>query len=79
MERYVSSQRLKSRKEMIRFVDHQMNIQGLGRHLGDRLGYGWAEREIVYKMPVHDIDMKPVGSGFFRPNDFLAYSREIAR
>lgn len=64
---------------MIWFIDHQMNIQGPGRHLSDRLGYGWAEREIIYQVSIHDIDMKPVGSGFFRPNDFLAYFRKIAR
>jgi hypothetical protein len=61
----------KSGKEMIRSLDHQMNVQRLCRYLGDRLGLRWAPRKIVYKVPIHDIDMKPVGSGFVRPSNFI--------
>src|SRR5260221_243075 len=69
----------KSKKEMIWLLCHQMNIQRFSRHLGNRLRYRWAKRKIIYKVSIHDIDMKPVGSGFFRPNNFLAYSRKVAR
>jgi hypothetical protein len=79
MKGNVPNERLKSRKEMVRSLDHQVHIQRYLRHLVDRLRYGRSHGKIIHKMSIHDIDVKPVGSSFFDPSDFLAYSREIAR
>jgi hypothetical protein len=59
--------------------DHQMHVE---RFLGDRadcLHHGRADGDIGHEMPVHDVNVDPIGAGGFDCADFIAQFGEIGR
>ena len=57
---------------MIRAGNHQVDIEeGVVGGI-DGLDDGRAERDVVHEMPVHHIEMHPIGPGLHRAGDFIA-------
>ncbi len=57
--------------------NHQMGIEECLGARTDRLHHLRAESDVGHKMPVHDVDMHPVGTGFQHGVDFFAQTGEI--
>ena len=57
--------------------DHQMHVEGLFRVRPQRLHHGRTDGEIGHVMPVHHIDMNPVGARLVDGANLLAELGEI--
>src|SRR2546423_1078029 len=63
--------------EEVRSLDHQVRLDG---ELGDpshRLDRSRSEGEVGDEMPIHDIDLDPVGAALDRLPDLLTEAREV--
>ena len=60
------------------FFYHQVHIQGFARQLAYRLHHHHPEGEVGYKMPVHHIEVQPVGSCRIEHFDLLCQPRKIS-
>ena len=45
----------------VRFLDHEMAVNRQGRVLDQRLDHRQADREVRHEVPVHHVDVQPVG------------------
>ena len=61
----------KARHVMIGVFDHEMHIERQFRILSDKIDNCRAEGNIIDEMPVHDVAVNPVGSGFLDAPDFI--------
>ena len=59
--------------------DHQMHIEEFVRQRPDGAHDLWPDRDVRDEMPVHDIDMNPVGAGGDNRAHLLAEPREVGR
>lgn len=57
--------------------DHQMDVERLGGDAAHRLHDRGAERDVGHEMPVHDVDMDPVGAGRIDGADLLTQFGEV--
>ena len=57
--------------------DHQMHVEAFLRHWPDGLDDRHTERDIGHEMPVHHVDMNPVGAPLINPTHFIAQPGEI--
>ena len=56
---------------MIGVFDHEMYVERELRVLSDEIDNCRPERNIIHEMPVHDVAVDPVGSGFLDAPDFI--------
>jgi len=54
-----------------------MDVERLGAVRAKRLHHGGSDRQIGHEMPVHHIDVDPVGAGLIDRANFLAELREV--
>jgi hypothetical protein len=59
--------------------DHQMHVDGFFGQRPQRLDDRRADRNVRHEVPVHHVDMDPVGAGRLDRAHFLAEPREIGR
>ncbi len=59
--------------------DHQMHVERLVGMRPERLHHVRADGDIGHEMPVHDIDMDPVGAGRVDRAHLLAELGEVGR
>ena len=59
--------------------DHQVHVERLLGNRPDRLHHVGADGDIGHEVPVHHVDMDPVGAGGFDCADFIAQFGEIGR
>ena len=59
--------------------DHQMHVEDLFGVRPERLHHVRADGDVGHEMPVHDIDMDPVGAGRIDGAHLLAEPGEIGR
>ncbi|MNC89173.1 hypothetical protein D3C83_50750 [compost metagenome] len=57
--------------------NHQVDVERLGAVRAKRLHNAWPDREVGHEMPVHHIDMDPVGACCVDGADLLAELGEI--
>jgi hypothetical protein len=62
---------------MIGMLDHQMHVERQLRQFAHRPDYRRAKGNIVDEMAIHDVEMKPVGPGFFDAADFVGELGEV--
>ncbi len=62
---------------MIGVLNHEMYIERQFRILSDKIDNCRAEGNIIDEMPVHDVAVDPVGTGFLDVPDFISQSRKI--
>ena len=60
----------KSRRVMIGMLDHEMNVERKIRLLANGRDHGRPKRNVVDKMSIHDVEMDPIGAGFFNASRF---------
>jgi hypothetical protein len=58
---------------------HQMDVQRQRRCFKQGTHHRWSDGDIGDEMSVHHIDVDHFHTGFFRPRDIRAQSREIGR
>jgi DNA polymerase-3 subunit alpha len=63
----------------VHWRDHQMHVEGLVRPGLDRLQDRRADGEVRHEMPVHHVDMNPVGTRRVDGFDFVSQPGEISR
>ena len=56
---------------MIGVFNHEMHIERQFRILSDKIDNCRAEGNIIDEMPIHDVAVNPVGTGFFDVPDFI--------
>ena len=59
--------------------DHQMDVERLGGVWAQRLHHCRAKGDVGHEMPVHHVDMNPVGTGGIDRAHFLAQAGEVGR
>jgi hypothetical protein len=62
---------------VVRPLDHQVHVERQPRRppqVGDRL---WPEREVRHEVPVHHVDVQPLGAGTLDGERRLRETREI--
>ena len=64
-------------EEIIDWRDHEMDVEGLFRMRAKRLHHAGADSQVRHEMPVHDIDVNPVGARFVDRAYFLAKLGEV--
>src|SRR3546814_13958464 len=57
--------------------DHQMHVEHPVGVRAQRLHDGGADRQVGHEMPVHDVDVNPVGAGVGDGADLFAQPREV--
>jgi hypothetical protein len=63
---------------MIGMLDHEVNIERELRELAHRRDHGRPEGNVVHEVAIHDVEMEPVGAGFFGAPDFVRELGEIS-
>jgi len=58
--------------------NHQMDVKRLLGVRAKRFDHRRADRQVGDEMPVHDVDVHPVGAGFVHRAHFLAKLREVS-
>ena len=59
--------------------DHQMDVEGLGAVGFQRFDHRRADGDVRHEMPVHHVDMNPVGTGAVDRAHLFAQPRKIGR
>ena len=67
------------RQERIARLDHQVAIEDLVGAVAHRLDDRRSEGNVGHIVPVHHVEMDPVGTGFDHGLDFVAEAGEIGR
>src|SRR5512145_1393566 len=65
--------------ERIDWRHHKVDIEGESRMRPKRLDHRRADGDVGHEMAVHDVDVKPVRTGFVDGANLLAQSRKISR
>ena len=58
--------------------DHQVHVEGQRAVPAQRAHQRGAEGDVRHEMPVHDVEMQPVGAGGFDGVNLLAQSGEVS-
>jgi hypothetical protein len=66
-------------QERIARLDHQMAVEDLVGAVAHSLDDRRAEGDVGHVVPVHHVEMNPVGAGFDNRLDLVAKSGEIGR
>ena len=61
----------KTRRVMIGMLDHEMNVERKLCLFAHGRDHGRAKRNVVDEMAIHDVEMDPIGAGFFNALRFL--------
>jgi hypothetical protein len=62
---------------MIRVLDHEMNVEWELCVFADRRDHRRAKRNVIDEVAIHDVEMKPIGAGFFSAVDLGFETGEI--
>ena len=63
--------------ETIRFLDHQVDIEGDRDHSFERTDHRDADRQVRHEVPVHDVDVNEVGPSAFGRGNLCPELREV--
>src|SRR5205085_6703337 len=66
-----------ARHIMIGPLDHEMNIELQGSVFAHRRYDGGPERNVIDEMAIHDVEVQPIGAGFFHSMNLRFEIREI--
>jgi hypothetical protein len=73
----VGARRGEGIEEIIDRRDHQMNVEGQGRMGTQRVYHHRADGQIGHEMPVHHVDMDPVGARRLDAAHLFTQLREV--